>query len=108
NDRSRRLHRRSFEASVGMVVRNLRHTLALSQDLNQQLGGVGPDGTLSASRVSVARNLSDMHVSGLSVLVRMMEQLMDAENGAGAGAGAGAGRAAARQGGTTAGGEIAS
>ena len=50
-----------------------RHSLQLSQDLNTFLAESVTDG-MAPSQTAVAGNLSDMQLSSLKVLVRMMEQ----------------------------------
>ncbi|KAI9351790.1 hypothetical protein DFJ73DRAFT_368954 [Zopfochytrium polystomum] len=74
SDARRATKRRSVLDSMSVLTRNLKHSLSLSQDVNKMLASAGEDG-LSASKTSVARSLSDMQVSSLTVLVRMMEQL---------------------------------
>ncbi|KAJ3165162.1 hypothetical protein HK101_000290 [Irineochytrium annulatum] len=68
-----RLDRDTLESSVSCLVRNLRHALGLTLDVNQMLTEAG-EGGLTASTTSLVRNMSDVQVSSLSMLLRMMEQ----------------------------------
>ncbi|KAI8852649.1 hypothetical protein BC829DRAFT_456868 [Chytridium lagenaria] len=55
------------------LVRNLRHTLALTLDVNQMLAEASETG-MTASATSLVKNMSDVQVSSMSMLLRMMEQ----------------------------------
>ncbi|KAJ3213161.1 hypothetical protein HDU67_003214 [Dinochytrium kinnereticum] len=68
-----RLDRQTLESSVACLVRNLRHTLALTLDVNQMLGEASETG-MTSSATSLVRNMTDVQVSSMSMLLRMMEQ----------------------------------
>ncbi|KAJ3104338.1 hypothetical protein HDU97_009311 [Phlyctochytrium planicorne] len=73
NDTLNRLDRHTLENSISCMVRNLRHALTLTLDVNQMLNE-GSDNGLTASATSLVRNMTDVQVSTLSMLLRMMEQ----------------------------------